>query len=576
MLARVLRLFHTVRHLRPIQITGRVAAKLRRLRPDHRPAPPVRPVKDVWSLPAWRAASMLSPGCFRFLNETREVVAPGDWNRADWPKLWVYNLHYFDDLDAVGAEARSGWHADLIARWILENPAPTGNGWEPYCLSLRIVNWIRWAWAGNRLWPEAVQSLAVQVRALADQIEVHLLGNHLFANAKALVFAGLFFDGPEADRWLLAGVRYLTAELQEQVLDDGAHFERSPMYHGIIACDVIELMEADRLAPGGLPIEASSSLRRTAGAMLGWAGAMSHPDGQIAFFNDAAFGIAPTVSDLRRLAARFDLAAPAPLTTLTDLRPSGYARLASGPAVLLADVGEVGPTYLPGHAHADTLSFELSLLGKRLFVNTGTSEYVGARRLYERGTASHNTVVVDGADSSEVWSSFRVARRAHPFSIAGGADGDAVVLSASHDGYRRLPNGPEHRRRWDLNPDGLIIDDMIKGGAGTAEAWFHLHPDVVVEPEGKGWRLVRDGTVLATATFEGAEVAVIDGFWAPEFGRLERNCALRLRFGGARLISRFRWAPPPQARRTRRPPESSDIAEPARAGRTRPARTGRR
>jgi hypothetical protein len=52
---------------------------------------------------------------------------------------------------------------------------------------------------------ECVHSLAVQARHLSRRLEYHLLGNHLFANAKALVFAGLFFQGDEADAWLADG-----------------------------------------------------------------------------------------------------------------------------------------------------------------------------------------------------------------------------------------------------------------------------------------------------------------------------------------------------------------------------------
>ena len=65
----------------------------------------------------------------------------------------------------------------------------------------------------------------------------------------------------------------------------------------------------------------------------------------------------------------------------------------------------MGPDYIPGHAHADTLSFELSIGAQRVFVNSGTSEYgLSPKRLNQRKTAAHNTVEVDGKDSSQVWS----------------------------------------------------------------------------------------------------------------------------------------------------------------------------
>src|SRR5690606_4780416 len=115
----------------------------------------------------------------------------------------------------------------------------------------------------------------------------------------------------------------------------------------------------------------------------------------------------------------------------------------------------VGPDYLPGHAHADTLSFELSLFGQRVLVNSGTSCYGhGSERIRQRGTTAHNTVVVDGADSSEVWSGFRVARRARAINPEV-HDHQGLEASCSHDGYHRLPGRVTHHRRWRLTEVGL-------------------------------------------------------------------------------------------------------------------------
>ena len=77
--------------------------------------------------------------------------------------------------------------------------------------------------------------------ALEKRIESHLLGNHLFANAKALVFAGTYFSGAEADRWLNRGISILEREIPEQILLDGGHFELSTMYHALIFEDLLDL-----------------------------------------------------------------------------------------------------------------------------------------------------------------------------------------------------------------------------------------------------------------------------------------------------------------------------------------------
>ncbi len=109
--------------------------------------------------------------------------------------LWTYNLHYFDDLNAADRSARRAWHDRLVERWIDENPPGAGIGWDPYPVSRRMVNWIKWSLGGNVLTPKARQSLAVQARWLNRRIESHLQGNHVFANAKALIHAGLYLRG---------------------------------------------------------------------------------------------------------------------------------------------------------------------------------------------------------------------------------------------------------------------------------------------------------------------------------------------------------------------------------------------
>lgn len=247
------RYFHTLRHLRPVQITGRIWHLLNPVRPDLRAAPSLRLAAGQRATAVERPASMLAVDAFRFLNVIGHVRNAVDWNDPAREKLWLYNLHYFDDLNGGAAAERTAWHRALTARWVAENPPGVGNGWEPYPSSLRIVNWIKWWLAGNVLEPAWVDSLAVQARWLRRHIEWHLLGNHLFVNAKALVFAGLFFAGDEAAEWLARGLRILRREVPEQVLPDGGHFELSPMYHAIILEDVLDLLNAANLWPGQVP-----------------------------------------------------------------------------------------------------------------------------------------------------------------------------------------------------------------------------------------------------------------------------------------------------------------------------------
>lgn len=540
----LLRYYHTLKYLKLVQITGRIRHWLSRPRPDLRPSPPRRFAAGHWHVLRWREPALLGPSTFRFLNHERELIFPEGWNASNIDRLWLYNLHYFDDLNAKAAETRKRWHEDLIQRWIAENPPACGTGWEPYPLSVRIVNWIKWALAGKSLNAEVIQNLAVQVRQLRRRMEFHLLGNHLFENTKALVFAGLFFTGEEAGEWGRTGTRLLDEQLQEQVLEDGAHFELSPMYHCLVLeglLDLVNLYQAFQIDP-------PDDWLRAIASMFDWLKIICHPDGGIPFFNDAAFGVAPSRDVLERYADRLGKLPETSSAGSHLLVASGYARLERGDAVVLADVSAIGPDYLPGHAHADSLSFELSLHGQRVLVNSGTSLYdTGPERQRQRGTAAHNTVRLDGVDSSEIWSGFRVARRARVkverFDLDAGPFLDAV-----HDGYRRLSGRPLHRRMWTMEAHGLEVIDVIKGrGSHLVEIFFHFHPSVCLEAAGGATfsALRNDGCPILELHADNKMIwKIASGFWHSHFGVSDPNFCLVGIYQGPlpmRFVNRFAW-----------------------------------
>lgn len=538
------RYFHTLRYLRPVQIYGRLWFRLNPAKPDVRAAPPLRLPSGKWFCSAERPSSMRGSDTFQFLNVVGHARCVADWNDLAQEKLWLYNLHYFDDLNAADAKDRVEWHRALISRWIVENLPGVGNGWESYPTSLRIVNWIKWAQAGNSLDQVWLHSLAVQVRWLRRHIEWHLQGNHLFANAKTLVFAGLFFEGDEAAEWLAQGLKILHCEVPEQILADGGHFELSPMYHAIILEDMLDLVGAASIWPGQIPESAVVQWRDAVSRMLRWLEGMIHPDGGIAFFNDAALGIAPDYAELRAYAGRLGIA-PAPeksVGSITHFADSGYIRLARSNAVALLDVASVGPDYLPGHAHADSLSFELSLFGQRVVVNSGVSQYgISPERLFQRGTAAHNTVQIDRVDSSEVWGGFRVARRAYPFGLEVNEDDDALSVCCAHDGYRRLHGRPVHRRCWQLAEHSLKVVDTIEGGFKEAVARYYLHPAVEVIGECKdGLLRLPEGRVVRW-TVTGGAVCIATASWHPEFGLSVPCSRIEVLFTGPQASIEFVW-----------------------------------
>lgn len=486
--------------------------------------------------------------CFNFLGERGCIE--NNWSVKGLSKLWLYNLHYHDDLNKVESQHKDLVYQKLIEKWIEENPPLSGNGWEPYPLSLRIVNWVKWFSRQGSVENHVLSSLCSQADALEKQIEYHLQGNHLFENAKALVFFGAYIDSKQGAICMKKGVALLDKQVNEQFNSDGGHFEGSPMYHSAMMwgmCDLYLLAECsdlpvlrERLPLWKIVIEKG----------LDFLKAMSHSDGEVSFFNDSAIGIAPSYKDLERFAnfLCIDGDSEKQCNEAASLRvqhfeDSGYIEVGlpnNGKAIL--DVANITPCYQPGHAHADTLSFELSLFGQRLFVNSGTSEYGNSQeRLRQRGTASHNTVVVNGENSSDVWGGFRVGRRATVNIDEYQRNDGEFICVASHDGYRYLNGQPVHKRSWSFTPNSLSIKDEIVGGNFVVEFRLHIHPDIEVNKlNDKLLRLDLDGYNVFIETGQ-QKIRVEQSTWHPEFGKSIDNKVISVSLDDCPLITNIYW-----------------------------------
>jgi uncharacterized heparinase superfamily protein len=416
---------------------------------------------------------------FTLLNESHQLTLEG-WDNKSISKLWSYNLHYFDFLRQDSHSSQNfNNQKKIIRKWIEENPFGKGIGWDPYPTSLRIINWIKWHYKTNALTDLAKLSLWNQIRWLSGRPEFHLLGNHLFVNAKAMLFGSAFFCLGENSSIYRKALKILKTELDEQFLNDGAHFELSPMYHSLAMEDLLDLYQLSRNLPCSFPKEKVLEKYKMG---MNWLSYMKYDNEEFAHFNDCANGMALEFKELQELSKKIGLdqivKSPSGFLHFTE---SGFVVIKDNNVHLIADIGSVGPDYLPGHAHADTLSFELAIKGQRVIVNSGTSEYgISNERLRQRSTAAHSTIEVDGTSSSEVWSGFRVARRATVSEIEKKFDIDSFEFSAVHDGYTRLVNQPRHKRSWRLGGRKLEIFDEVTGNGNDIKLRFYIHPCIQV------------------------------------------------------------------------------------------------
>jgi len=501
--------YHTLRHLKPIQLQSRLSNLLKaKLGMERLPKPGETPVMPQLQLQAsipqahsWNWGPNLgSNETFTFLNLSHAFLGSDiDWGFAAYGKLWTYNLNYFDYLNQAGLNTDEGLR---IIYDFIQKQDRVKDGLEPFPISLRGINWVKFL-VYHDLDDESIRlSLLQQYKLLQQKLEYHLLGNHLLENGFSLLFGAVYFQDESLYK---SAKKILVPELEEQVLVDGAHFELSPMYHQAMLFRVLDcynlLANNDSKANELRPL-----FQEKAEKMLGWLEAVTFSNGDIPLVNDSAFGIAPTTSDLSAYGKRLGLK-----PSQCPLGDSGYRMIRTPQYELFLDIGHIGPDYIPGHAHSDTLNFVLYINGEPFIVDTGTSTYEkNARRQLERSTSSHNTVMIANQEQSEVWGGFRVARRAYPTIHEEGQN----LIVASHDGYDRIAG--KHTRAYNWTGIQIVIKDEVKTKSQQSiKAFLHFHPDIEVKLD--------SGKVLAgnaEITFEGVSHMQLEEYlYAPEFNQ---------------------------------------------------------
>jgi uncharacterized heparinase superfamily protein len=469
----------------------------------------------------------LGAGTFTAIGRTLEVGDPPLWE-AEGPLLWLFNLHYFGWLEGLPASEQQRVVLDWIGRYPASGRRP---GWWPYPLSLRLRHWTRAAFrgllTGEPARPRILASIELQAECLTDTLEYHLRGNHLLESALTLKLLAACFQGPAVSRWERRADAMLDAELDEQFLPDGGHIERSPMYHALLTHGLLDLVNV-------LP-ESDAWRQRILARLPGllrFLAAMCHPDGEIALFNDAAFEIAPEPGALLEYARRLGVETPA--LTSGSFLDTGYHIWRRGADALFVDAGPIGPDYLSVHGHGDVFSWELSLDGRRVVVDGGTSTYeAGEERTWVRSTRAHNTVEIGGADQCEFFAAFRVGRRARPRDVVARVDEHGLHLSGWHDGYQRLAGRPVHHRELELvPPEALAIWDTVGSAVPQASvSRVRFPPGARARLEGALAATIEvDGVSLALHAF-GGDLALEEGHYAPRFGERVACPVLALRKG---------------------------------------------
>lgn len=450
---------------------------------------------------------------FTFLNQTSTFR---DWNMNDNGLLWTFNLNYMDWLEQQNLTAEEG------QKWIdlfIESISQNITGLSPYPTALRIINWAKFFCKHPKcLNQKRGDSMYAQTWLLCRKLEYHLLGNHLLEDAYALFIASIFFNDTALYR---KGSRLLLEQLKEQILPDGAHYEQSPMYHCIMLDRLLDCINFS-IHNDVFANQASltKQLITVAERMLGHLQTIIYQDKTIPLLNDSAEGIAPLPCELFDYAQRLGIQWRA-----LPLNECGYRKLVNGQVQMEAvvDIGNIQATYQPGHSHADTFNYELRWKGCPYIVDTGISTYEkGVRRQYERSTLAHNTVSIDGQDSSHVWGGFRVGKRAR-VTIE---EDTPTRITARHDGFgsKKL-----HQRTFSISDSGFSIEDKVIGKASSAISYLHVAPDIEVGTDRLAEGLITIGSLQLSVEGHN-EIEILHNSVAKEYNKLTETTVIAIHF----------------------------------------------
>lgn len=453
-----------------------------------------------------------------------------NWQEKEESHLWNYNLHYLEFTVPLAVKWKQTGDQKYKDKWIeyikywLDNGSENPDALESYTISLRIVNIL----IGLELIGEVekgfkkkvLESVYNQYKMLAENTEIALLANHYFENLKALLIGSVMFG--ESEHYRRHWARFLR-QVDEQILSDGLHYERSLMYHKIVLEDVLRVYQMLQWARRKLDAEKlKMAIQSMAEALRDLeAGFLNIP-----LFNDCGDNVSKSTDALLNACDRILGVPGKEIIPKADFPDSGYYRFDNGNISVLFDCGAIGPGYMGGHGHNDCLSFELAVNGKKVFTNSGTGQYHGALRSFFRGTSAHNTIMVDNHEQNELWGEHRVARRAGDFKVHRSEN--------SLKGRFRSYTGDEYIRelRW-TGKKLAIMDSVQSSGGHIARQYLHLVPGLKYKCDEDLVRVMDGEKSVATVKIGKKSIYLIhtEGEitnFASDFGEYEKKQVLEI------------------------------------------------
>lgn len=444
--------------------------------------------------------------------------------------IWELNRHqYFVTLGQAywltGDERYAQTFLAHLNSWMDQNPPSLGINWASSLeIAFRSISWL-WAFyffkssptLTSGLFLRALKFLYLQARHIEVYLSTYFSPNtHLTGEGLGLFYFGTLL--PEfrcAARWRETGLKILLEQLSRHVRPDGVYFEQSSYYHRYTTDFYTHFYILSLANRYSIPAKVELTLKLLLDHLM----YITRPDGTTPLFGDDDGGKLLMVEDRPANDFRALLSTGAVLfgrseyryvagnvaeETLWllgakgvgdfDLVPSrqpefesaafqhgGYYVMRDGWSktsnYLLFDCGPHGEV-CGAHAHADALSFDLSVRGHPVLVDPGTFTYTGSKqeRDWFRSSPAHNTLTVDGESSSISGGPFSWNTIARAQLLAWISRRRFDYVEAEHDGYKRLVEPVSYKRAilFLKNDYWLIRDRVESDGDHRYDLWFHF------------------------------------------------------------------------------------------------------
>ena len=380
--------------------------------------------------------------------------------------------------------ASSAWA--VIAEWLSHNDKWHTESWRGDILGARITNWLsafdhisphidpvdqqRWATSILR------QALHLQRVPIAD---IHPWQKFIVHQARINASLAL----PNLEAKLQGHLNSLGVDVDQQILSDGGHIERSPSR----ALAVLAILAEIQDALVGHHIEPPNELISAMDRMVPFIKALRHGDGGFALMGGASGDTSALIDAVLKSSGGKGKA-------MTSAPHTGFHRLRAGQTTLIVDCGE---TRIPDpKSYKGPGSFELSVGKVRIISNCGarlannTQQATWANALTQ--TAAHSSLVMNDKDAGAL-QSVTVNRRDHE---------GARLIEMSHDGYFAAFDMLHQRAIYlDAGGSDLRGEDIVTSSRSQPfSIRFHIFPNVSASmvsgggevilkpPKGRGWR----------------------------------------------------------------------------------------